>query len=368
MTCDGLSRLRPTGSLGGVRDSSRGRIVQDMTGARAAGAERAHDGRSRRLPELSLFWRVFLINALLLIAAAVTLAWTPVTISNPVSTAQLIGIAIGLAAMLLADYILLRRSFQSLEHVSESMREADLLRPGRRVPEVGSSEVVSVVRSYNRMLDRLEAERRESGRRAVAAQEGERARISAELHDEVGQSLTGILLLLERLQQEVEPERRRPFESAQASVRQTLEEVRRIAQELRPGTLDHLGLSSALRTLLRGFSERTGIETDWQLAEPLPALDPEVEVACYRIVQESLTNVARHSDASRVSVRLFHTGPDLILTVRDDGHGMNGVSHPGGGIRGMRERAVIIGGELILSEGEGGGLTVQLRAPLAGER
>ena len=336
-----------------------------MTAARATG-DRAHgDGGWRRIAEISLFWRVFLINAGLLSAAAVILAWTPVTISSPVSNAQLIGIGVGLALVLVVDYVLLRRSFQALERVSASMREADLLQPGRRVPEVGSSEVVSVVRSYNRMLDRLESERRETGRRAVQAQESERARISSELHDEVGQSLTGILLLLERMQHEVGLEQRAALESAQASVRETLEEVRRIAQELRPGVLDQLGLASALRALLRRFSERSGIEIEWQLEEPLPALDPEVEVACYRIVQESLTNVARHSSASRVNVRVSHAGSDLVLTVHDDGRGMRGVSQPGGGIRGMRERAVIIGGELVVSDPDSGGLTVQLRAPLA---
>ena len=339
--------------------------MHDVTDAGTAAAQPGEREGRRRFPDLSLFWRVFLINAVLLVLAAVTLAWTPVTISDPASRAQLIGIGIGLAVMLVIDYLLLRPSFQALERVSASMGEADLLRPGRRVPEVGSSEVAAVVRSYNRMLDRFEAERRESAGRAVAALEGERARISSELHDEVGQSLTGILLLLARLQQQVPPERREPFESAQASVRQTLEEVRRIAQELRPDVLDHLGLASAIRALLRTFTERTGIDSDWLLDEPLPALDPGVEVACYRIVQESLTNVARHSGASRVNVRLAHTGPDLVLTVRDDGHGMSGVSSPGGGIRGMRERAVIIGGELIVSETEDG-LTVQLRAPLAG--
>lgn len=338
--------------------------MRDVTeaGMAAPPAER----ESRRFPELSLFWRVFLINAVLLLAAAAALAWTPVTISNPASTPQLIGIGLGLIAMLVIDYVLLRPSFQTLERVSASMGEADLLRPGRRVPEVGSSEVATVVRSYNRMLDRLEFERRQSARRAVTALEGERSRISSELHDEVGQSLTGILLLLERLQQEVEPDRREPFESAQASVRQTIEEVRRIAQELRPDVLDHLGLASALRALLRTFTERTGIHSEWRLEEPLPAVDPAVELACYRIVQESLTNVARHSGASRVTVRLVHSGPDLVLTVSDDGHGMSGVSQPGGGIRGMRERAVIIGGELVVTETDDG-LTVQLRAPLTGE-
>jgi len=333
----------------------------------AAPASRPVTGGARgRLPALSLFWQVFLINAVLLVAAAATLALTPVTINSPVSEPQAIGICVGLVAMLVVDYLLLRRSFRPLESVSASMREADLLRPGRRVPEMGSSEVATVVRSYNRMLDRLEAERRESGRRAIEAQEGERARIATELHDEVGQSLTGILLMLERLQQGVEAEQRQAFEGAQASVRDTLEEVRRIAQELRPGALDHLGLASALRTLLRGFSERTGIEAEWQLDEPLPALDPDVEVACYRIAQESLTNVARHSGATRVNVRLVHSGRDLLLTVGDNGHGMSGISHPGGGIRGMRERAVIIGGELLVAESEDG-LTVQLRAPLSAE-
>jgi two-component system, NarL family, sensor histidine kinase UhpB len=216
------------------------------------------------------------------------------------------------------------------------------------------------------MLERLEAERRESGRRALAAQEAERNRVAAELHDEVGQSLTGVLLLLERIAGEVPAGRRATFSEAQHAVRTTLDEVRRIAQELRPEMLEHLGLVSALKSLATSFAERTGLQIDRRFASNLPALDPETEVALFRIAQEGLTNVAKHAQATRVTLSLERGRESVILRVIDDGHGMNGHSpKSGGGLRGMRERAVIIGAALAVKRAASGGVEVRLEVPAA---
>src|SRR5262249_19123400 len=161
-----------------------------------------------------------------------------------------------------ADYVMLRPTFKPLERLAERMKNVDLLRPGRRLAPSGPPEVVDLVRAFNEMLERLETERRESGSPALAAQDGERKRLAGQLHDEVGQSMTGVLLLLDQLAGEVPPARREVFADAQEATRRSVEEVRRIAQELRPEALEHLGLVSALRSLATRFTEQAGLELE----------------------------------------------------------------------------------------------------------
>jgi two-component system sensor histidine kinase UhpB len=316
---------------------------------------------------MSLFWRVFLSNAALLVTAGVVLALSPVTISTPVKVIEEVVLVAGVVLLLAVNYALLRPSFKPLERLAERMKNVDLLRPGRRLAPSGSSEVVELVRSFNEMLERLEEERRESGRRALAAQEAERNRIAVELHDEVGQTLTGVLLLLEQVAGQIPAERRGVFTEAQEATRKSVDEVRRIAQELRPELLEHLGLVSALKSLATSFTERAGLELEWDFALELPSLTPEVELAVYRIAQESLTNVARHAEASHVWLSLQPGRDTIILRVVDNGRGLNGrPGSGGGGLRGMRERAVLAGAALAIKEAKTGGVEVRLEAPAAG--
>jgi two-component system sensor histidine kinase UhpB len=246
------------------------------------------------------------------------------------------------------------------------MRRVDLLRPGQRMPISGHGEVAELVRSFNEMLDRLERERRDSGSRALAAAESERLRIARGLHDEVGQTMTGVLLQLKRLEQVAGDESTEELEEAQHAVRAALEEVRRIAQELRPQTLEHLGLVSALTTLATTFSQRTGLDVERRFSQSLPALDPDAEVAVYRVAQESLTNVARHAGAGHVRLTLEPGRGSVVLRVVDDGRGFaNGQPAEGGGLRGMRERAVIVGGALAVKPANAGGVEVRFEVPAA---
>jgi two-component system sensor histidine kinase UhpB len=217
------------------------------------------------------------------------------------------------------------------------------------------------------MLDRLEAERRESGGRALAAQEAERARIARGLHDEVGGIMTGVLLQLKRVEAVVPADRRADLAEAQQSVREALDEVRRIAQELRPEALEHLGLVSALTALATTFANRTGLTVERRFVRELPPLDPEVELTVYRVAQESLTNVARHADARSVLLSLEPGRRSVVLRVVDDGRGFNGgPPAEGGGLRGMRERAVLVGAALAVKAAPDGGVEVRLEAPAAG--
>jgi two-component system sensor histidine kinase UhpB len=319
---------------------------------------------------MSLFWRVFLINSLLVVAAAIALALTPATISAPIALTEASELTIGLLLLLAVNFAILRRTFVPLERLSRGMGDVDLLRPGPRLPPAGGGEVGELVNSFNTMLHRLEGERRESARVALAAQEAERKRIASGLHDEVGQSLTGVLLLFERIASEVPPQRRATFADAQQAVRTSLDEVRRIAQELRPEMLEHLGLVSALKALAASFAERTGLQVERRFAPDLPQLDADAEVAVFRIAQEGLTNAARHADARRILLSLESGRDSVVLRVIDDGRGMNGGSPlSGGGLRGMRERAVIIGAALAIKRAETGGVEIRLEvpAPPAGE-
>jgi two-component system, NarL family, sensor histidine kinase UhpB len=319
-----------------------------------------------RFSRLPLLWRVFAINASLLILATLLLALTPLTIHTPIAVVEAIDLAIALVVMLTANLLLLRHTIGPLDRLVERMRTVDLLRPGQRFAASGGVEVAELVRTFNEMLDRLEAERHESGRRALRAQESERLRIARGLHDEVGQVLTGVLLQLDSLSNANGAQRRHDVDETKQAVRGALEEVRRIARELRPEMLEHLGLVSALTELSRKFADQSGIRVDRHFADRLPPLSDEAELAVYRVAQESLTNVARHADASRVEVTLERGVDSVVLRVADDGRGFtdeapnaNGRS----GLRGMRERALLVGGALAVKPGPDGGVEVRLEVP-----
>ena len=317
---------------------------------------------------MPLFWRVFLLNAALLVAAGVLLALSPATISTPVRVVEEAVLAAGVLLLLVVNYALLRPVFKPLERLAQRMENVDLLRPGGRLRPTGSREVAGLMRSFNEMLERLESERRESGRRALAAQEAERKRIAAELHDEVGQIMTGVLLLLEKVASELPAERRELLAEAQEATRRSVDEVRRIAQELRPELLEHLGLASALKALATSVTERAGLEFEKDFARKLPPLDPDVELTVYRVAQESLTNVARHAQASRVWLSLQPGRESVVLRVVDDGRGLNGhVAAGGGGLRGMRERALLVGAALAIERADTGGVEIRLEAPATRE-
>jgi len=319
----------------------------------------------RRIP---LLWRVFAINGSILVAIFIVLSFTPVTIHAPPRLVEDIGLAVGLLAMLAANLLLLRPTFAPLRRLVQAMRRVDLLRPGARISATGGGEVSDLVRAFNEMLERLETERREASRRAVAAQEGERARIARGLHDEVGQVLTGVLLQLDFLADDDPDQRRRDVTDTKESVRRALDEVRRISRELRPEMLEDLGLVSALTELSTKFAAVSRIAVERDFAPRLPELSSEAELAIYRVAQESLTNVARHAHASRVRLSLEADPRSVVLRVVDDGRGLghDEAIEGNGGLRGMHERALLVGGALAVKPARGGGVEVRLEVPAEG--
>ncbi len=316
------------------------------------------------MSKLSLFWRVVLTNAVVFVAGIAALALTVPTVSFPIVLTEALILVSGLAVILVANTFLLRLSFRPLERLIDLMRDIDLLRPGQRLAVAGAGEVADLIRTFNEMLDRLEAERRSSSGRALVAQEAERRRIAQELHDEIGQSLTATVLQLKRALARAPAEMRAELIDAQETARASLEEVKRIGRRLRPGVLDDLGLVSALTALGTSFSEQTGLPVQRRLERDLPTLGRDVELVLYRVAQEGLTNVARHAGASRVELSLGRSPRGVVLRVGDDGRGLQGAAE-GNGLRGMRERAMLIGGDLIIASSPSGGTEITLEAPVA---
>jgi two-component system, NarL family, sensor histidine kinase UhpB len=301
---------------------------------------------------MSLLTRTFLANAAVLATITLLLLFTPIEISYPVTETQSVILVAGLVVSLAINLVLLRRIVAPLRRLTETMRSVRPLEPGRRVAISGADEeVATLAAAFNEMLERLETERRESGRIASAAQEEERKRIARELHDEVGQVLTSVMLQLDDA-------------DARESVRQSLEDVRRIARELRPEMLDDLGLLSALRALANTAAHQ-GLRVDRQLDIGDLRLRPDVELAVYRVAQESLTNVIRHAHASEVLVALQQVDGAVRLVVRDDGRGLPaGDGRAGDGIAGMSERALHVGGRVTIASSPDAGTEVRLDIPL----
>lgn len=312
---------------------------------------------------MSLFWRVFAANAAILTAGALVLALAPGPLPKYDALIDLGGLLIGLLVMLAVNAVLLLRLFGPLEQLAERMEAADVLRGGQRVPVVSPGEVGTLEQAFNRMLERLETERRHAGAYALKAREAERQRLARGLHDEVGQSMTAVLLQLKRMTAGASPEQRAQLAEAQQVVKTSLEDVRRLAQELRPELLDHLGLASALGSLADGFQKRTHVRVRQQLQRDLPPLDPHAELVIYRVAQESLTNVARHARATEVLLSLQRDSDSVVLRVIDDGRGFEPGHAEGGGLRGIRERALIVGGSAAINPGPGGGVEVRLEVP-----
>ena len=317
-----------------------------------------------RLNSLPLFWRVFGTNAAVLTLAFLALVFAPVTVSVPPTAIELVVLAVGLVCLLGLNLALLRPAFRPLDELVETMRGHDPLSPGKRVRVSGGPAVVALAQTFNEMLDRLESERRDSARRALLVQEGERRRIARELHDEVGQTLTGVMLQVEGLAGRIPDELREQLDELRETARHGTEEVRRIARRLRPEALEDLGLESALAALAAAVGDQAHLRIERRLEPGLP-LSQEQELVVYRIAQEALTNVARHADATEVQLQLERTNGRAILTVRDDGSGLPpGAFSSSQGIRGMRERAMLIGAQLTIGKPAAGGTEVQLSVPL----
>jgi two-component system sensor histidine kinase UhpB len=285
-------------------------------------------------------------------------------------------LALTILLVLLVNMLMLRRRFSPLERLIADVEAIDPAVGGdlgmSLEREHASEEVGRLAASFRRMLVRIEDERRRSGQLVLRAQEEERRRLARDLHDEVNQALTAILLRLEALSQAAPPELADELGELKRLVNQAMNELLQLARQLRPTALDDHGLLPAMASQVRRFEAQTGIKAELAASGGAPgALQPDEEIAVFRIAQEALANVARHADAREVSVGLRTDADGLELVVRDDGRGFEpgAASTTGGGdggglgLGGMAERARLVGGELTIESRPGGGTELCLRVP-----
>ncbi len=322
--------------------------------------------RSARLSRPSLLAQVLGVNAALItgtVLAAAVLVRMQIALGEDQWDLMLLTAA--LLATVLVNGLVLRRRFEPLERLVRAMESVDFQKAGGRpqLPEGETDEVARLHSAFDRMLDRLQAERAQAAAAVVHAQEAERTRIARDLHDEANQALTGVLLRLQATTLRAPAELRDELRETQQAAAQAIEELLRLARELRPAALDDHGLAAALRGKIGDFARRTGVRTDLELdLSDVAALAPEEQIVVYRVVQESLSNIARHAEAGNVLVALARDGHEVVARVQDDGRGFT--AQPAGtgiGLTGMRERALLAGGSLDVRSEPGRGTTVELR-------
>jgi two-component system sensor histidine kinase UhpB len=281
-------------------------------------------------------------------------------------------LVIGLCLVVLALTLALvreRRRLRPLEDLVEAMEKVDLSSPRLHLPPsidgVGETEEVERLElAFLRMMRRLEAERRRAGSAALHAQEEERARVARDLHDEVNQSLTGLLLRLEAAREAAPPEMESELADTKALANQAMRELLSLARQLRPTALDDLGLAAAIGGQVEQLS-RGEIEARLEVEGDFSDLGDDAQLVVYRVAQEALSNAARHSGATQVEVRLRRAGDGgVALEVTDDGRGFAFDEQQRGlGIGGMRERALLVGGKLTIESRPDAGTTVRLAVP-----
>jgi signal transduction histidine kinase len=287
--------------------------------------------------------------------------------------------AIGITFIVVAMTITLARKIGRPIQALAAATADDSAYSGVDVVE-GPLEIATLTRAFNKMVEkrsRVESEMLESERtlkalsdRLLFVQEEERTRIAREIHDDLGQTLTALKMdvigLMERTSDNA-PAGAAMRERVLATLDATVKSVQRISSELRPSILDDLGLSEAIESEARAFEERTGIECEISLPEEAGRVSSVVATAVYRIIQETLTNVARHSNAARVELRIRFRDSDVLVEVRDDGRGITSQevgSARSLGLIGIRERAELVGGTARFEGIAGRGTIVSIRIPM----
>lgn len=318
----------------------------------------------------NLLTQVLGVNLLLIVAAvlAATIAANPeLDLGEDPQAALVLGLAVALTVVV--NVILLQRRFRPLERLVDEMERADLSRPGANLAASGDlggpEEVERLHESFRRMLDRLEQERRRASSAALTAQEEERARVARDLHDEVNQSLTGLLLRLEALRSRAPAELAVEIGETKALANQAMEELLTLARQLRPTVLDDLGLKAALAGNVTELDRRSAVNVSFEARGAFADLPADAQLVIYRVAQEALSNAAQHAGAAHVWVRLDQVSDGVELTVSDDGRGFTfDQASRGLGLGGMRERALLVGGDLRIESRPRVGTRVRLHLPI----
>jgi len=332
------------------------------------------------LQAVPFFYRVLLGNCLVVALGAGLGTYLTVQFARQEPTASplwLVGtfMLIGIGLSLLVNYVVLKAAFLPLRELERTLWEVRRGNLAARVPAgvMRDPLLQEFTATLNAMLETLEHDRQQLqalSSQIIDAQEAERKRIARELHDETAQTLTSLLVRLRILERAADPAevRARTAELRELTLK-ALEEVRNMARELRPSTLDDLGLVAAVQSYTEYCAKLLGFAVSFRSEGFSHRLAPQVELVLYRVVQEALTNVARHANARHVEVTLMQEGSRAVAMVRDDGVGFDveavlASRERGLGLFGMQERMALVGGRLLLDSQPGRGTLVRAEVPL----
>lgn len=326
------------------------------------------------LMALPLLYKVLFANSFVILIGA-TLGTTLATqLQGKSKPLVLVAFVVtGLLISVVINYALLKFALAPLHRLRETMRLVQAGDMSRTAPVTGrDADADQLAVAFNTMLAAIGELARSRASQILHAQEQERKRIARELHDETSQVLTSLLISLKLLEETVtEVAAKERIGETRALAHQTLRAVRNLSIDLRPSALDDLGLLPALRWYIKEFQKKCGIEIEFTAAMPKERLSPEMETATYRIVQEALTNIAKHAHAGCVWVALSGDGDRLHVVVRDDGRGFDAQAvlktpwqDRGLGLAGMMERASLLAGAVQISSQPGHGTTIEATLPL----
>ncbi len=331
--------------------------------------------RIRRRP---LFQKIIIANTTLIVLVALGIFYFHQTYYQSSSLERIsLFVFSGIAISVLINFLLVRLAFHPLDDVGEAINAIRAGHRGIRVPEAPEDpQIENLSRSLNQMLDAMETARKRAAASVITAQEEERRRIARELHDETSQALTSLIIGIKMAEETIPDEMtnlQERLNNLKDLAHQTLNEVHNMAVRLRPSILDDLGLAAALRSYGKELSENGGIQINMQLIALAERLSPEMETVLYRVVQEALTNVARHSGASMCQVRMRRTDDSVQCLIEDDGKGfypgeiLTSAQGHGLGMHGMRERIELVGGQLEFESEPGKGTSIFLEVPIGNE-
>jgi two-component system sensor histidine kinase UhpB len=326
-------------------------------------------------------------NAVVIIVGAIGGTYLTKSLLEVSSTGLALFFAtVGITASLVINYFILRTMLYPVDALQKMVEQIDRgdTNVRARVEEIHDPQLQRLAESLNRMLARLAAHVRmlESSRAqlkqlsgmVLSAQEDERKRIARELHDDTSGSLARVLLNVEMCEELVPsetPELCGRIRDTRLLCEQTLEGVRKIIFDLRPTLLDDLGLASAVHWYAQHTLEPAGIACQFDLVDNFGRLPPTLETTIFRIAQEAITNIVRHSNAKQVFIQLAREGSNLVFAVQDNGHGFDlktfqnrSDSSPHWGLFGVRERVDMLNGDFRLESQVGEGTTLRVDIPL----
>jgi two-component system sensor histidine kinase UhpB len=329
----------------------------------------------RPLLGIPVFYKVLMANSLVIFVGASGGTWlaSQLRISSNASLYLVAFVIVGWLVSVALNFVVLQIAFRPLMDLGKVMSRVQTGERSLRAPLTGfDPQADQLAQTFNTMLEAIDESNRLRANQIITAQEQERKRIARELHDETSQVLTSLLISLAVLEESISTQAARDrIAETRRLAHQTLRAIRNLSIDLRPSALDDLGLLPALRWYVKEYQQKFPIEVDLQASGFKERLPAEMETALYRIVQESLTNVARHAQARKVSIVLKEDADAVYATISDDGHGFDAEKlqktprqERGLGLVGMYERALLLDGTLTMASHIGRGTQIEVRIPL----